>query len=519
VLTGALAAALGIAGAARAGAPTPFATVSGICSPTAYEPYQFITPPVAGNHDDPIVRITTQGGPGVLKVDDQYLAGDWGLFGGADTLWEFHNGRLPAGEAASGQVECEGAPGAVPYTIDLFDAPTAPTSFSGAATPPPNAASGSNRLAFRAPAAGHYVADLKLSQGAVSLNNEGYPETRSQSFASSGRFDLDSLSTGTHSFYLTPLDGPQARWSLSIHALPVVLSALAFDHPFERPGQIATASYALDGDVTLSATVLNAAGQPVRALAANAPVSLGGHSLTWDGLDRTGSPVAVGWYTLAISYTDAAGNLGAARTSIAVDGAAPTATMISSSRLLRTHGLVIRVADNLSGVMSASLAVDGRKVRTLDSGQTQFTYMPSGGWRTGLHSYSVTARDAAGNVLSRSGSFRVPAPVAPHKATCVRSRFSGFVLRVRPAKCIMASSPRPSFAEAANLTGLRWKSWGGARAVATGYERGFHLPYDHIRVTVVLTRPAFVEELGIYAYKHFRVTSRFGTHSGTISAG
>jgi hypothetical protein len=55
--------------------------------------------------------------------------------------------------------------------------------------------------------------------------------------------------------------------------------------------------------------------------------------------------------------------------------------------------------------------------------------------------------------------------------------------------------------------------------VATGYELGFHLPYAHIRVAVVLTRPAFVEELGIYAYKHFRVTSRFGTVSGTINSG
>ena len=83
----------------------------------------------------------------------------------------------------------------------------------------------------------------------------------------------------------------------------------------------------------------------------------------------------------------------------------------------------------------------------------------------------------------------------------------------------MASSPRPSFAEAANLAGLRWKSWGGARAVATGYELGFHLPYAHIRVTVVLTRPAFIKKRGVYAYKHFRVTSRFGTLSGTIKAG
>jgi hypothetical protein len=36
---------------------------------------------------------------------------------------------------------------------------------------------------------------------------------------------------------------------------------------------------------------------------------------------------------------------------------------------------------------------------------------------------------------------------------------------------------------------------------------------------VVLTRPAFVEELGIYIYKHFRITTRYGTLSGTVKAG
>ena len=167
------------------------------------------------------------------------------------------------------------------------------------------------------------------------------------------------------------------------------------------------------------ATVLNAAQQPVRTLATNAPVSLGSHSLTWDGLNNSGSPVPDGWYTLAISYTDATGQTGAAQASIVVDGAAPTATMTSPSRLHWKRGLVVGIADNLSGVTSASLAVDGRGVRTLASGQPQFTYMPSGGWRIGVHSYSVTARDAAGNALRRSGTFTVPLPVAPHKAMCV----------------------------------------------------------------------------------------------------
>jgi hypothetical protein len=109
--------------------------------------------------------------------------------------------------------------------------------------------------------------------------------------------------------------------------------------------------------------------------------------------------------------------------------------------------------------------------------------------------------------------------IKPHKASCINRAFTAFVLKVRPAQCIMASSPQAPFARAANLTELRWKSWGGARAVASGYERGFHLPYAHVPAVAVLTRPSYVEELGIYVYKRFRVTSRYGTLSGTIQAG
>lgn len=109
--------------------------------------------------------------------------------------------------------------------------------------------------------------------------------------------------------------------------------------------------------------------------------------------------------------------------------------------------------------------------------------------------------------------------VRPHKASCINRAFTAFVLVARPTKCIMASSPSAPFGRAANLSGIRWSSWGESSAVGSGYELGFHLPYSHIPARVVLTRPAFVEELGIYVYKHFRVSSRYGTLAGTIQAG
>jgi hypothetical protein len=125
---------------------------------------------------------------------------------------------------------------------------------------------------------------------------------------------------------------------------------------------------------------------------------------------------------------------------------------------------------------------------------------------------------AAGAIMTAGATAR-PEALKPYKASCINRSFTAFVLLVRPARCIMASSPSAPFARAANLAGLRWRSWRGPRAIATGYELGFHRPLAHIPATVILTRPAFVEELGIYVYKHFRVTTKYGTLSGTINAG
>jgi hypothetical protein len=267
------------------------------------------------------------------------------------------------------------------------------------------------------------------------------------------------LPRDSYLIFLTPQDGPQAQWSLSIHALPVILSNLAFDRQYERPTQITTASYALDGDVTLTATILNSAQQSVRSLATSAPVSEGSHSLTWDGLNGSGSPVADGSYVLALSYTDAAGNSGGARASIAVDGTSPSATMLSPSRLPRTQGLVVQVADNLSGVKTASLSVDGANVQTLGSGQTQFTYIPRGGWRSGAHSFSVSATDNAGNATKSSASFSVPAPPARvYAPDCVGKP------RYKPRRITLTC------ADAGLWIGkIHWSRWTRTLATGTGF--------------------------------------------------
>jgi hypothetical protein len=237
----------------------------------------------------------------------------------------------------------------------------------------------------------------------------------------------------------------------------VVLSQLGFDRLYLRPTEITAAGYTLDGDVHLTARMLNAAQQAVRTLASNTAVAEGNHSLTWDGLDGAGSPVADGSYSLAISYTDVAGNSGSGKASIAVDATPPTASRLSPSSLPRTHGLVVQVADNLSGIKSASLAVDGRKVQTLATGQSQFTYVPTGGWRPGAHSFTVTSTDNAGNSAESNGSFSVPLPPRVYAPDCVGHP------RYKPRRITLACADAGLW-----VSKIHWKRWTTRTATGTG---------------------------------------------------
>jgi hypothetical protein len=83
------------------------------------------------------------------------------------------------------------------------------------------------------------------------------------------------------------------------------------------------------------------------------------------------------------------------------------------------------------------------------------------------------------------------------------------IVRTTPSKCAVLP-PRASFAEGANLRGLRWRSWGGTSAVGTGYEAGLHLPLAHIPAAVLafgLVRCAD----GDFFYSRVRVTTTFGS--------
>jgi hypothetical protein len=82
------------------------------------------------------------------------------------------------------------------------------------------------------------------------------------------------------------------------------------------------------------------------------------------------------------------------------------------------------------------------------------------------------------------------------------------VPREKPKTCTTLG-PRDSFAEALNLASLSWKNWGKSEATAHGIERGFHLPLQHVKVTVRAYRKR-LGDCGDYIYTRVRARSKFG---------
>jgi hypothetical protein len=81
--------------------------------------------------------------------------------------------------------------------------------------------------------------------------------------------------------------------------------------------------------------------------------------------------------------------------------------------------------------------------------------------------------------------------------------------REHPTSCTTLG-PADSLGGAANLAELRWHNWGKATAIATGRERGFHLPLQNIPVRVVAYRRR-AADCGDSVYTRLRITSRYGT--------
>jgi D-glucuronyl C5-epimerase-like protein/flagellar hook capping protein FlgD/PASTA domain-containing protein len=384
-----------VPGAASApGLGAPFVSHSGTCPSSPG--YTTFTVPISAEHSDPVAELTANG-QATLR-DARYDGVDTG---GAGAVWEPWGESLSPGEYVNVEVDCNSSTD-VSYTFNLYDAPSTPFTVSGAVTNCPTC-SPQNDVRFSAPGTAHYVADLTLTQGSVDLS--GGPSH--QVFGSSGSYDLGYLDRGQRDLYLTPLAGPTAKWSLSIHALPVMLSGLKSDPAQIRPKQITTIGYHVDGDVTLSAAIESSSGTLVRTLASDLAVADGDNTLTWDGLNQARSPVPNGRYTVAVSFTDAAGNSGSGHASVKVE--ACRVPRVIGRRLAEAKRVIVRAGCSVSTIprKTASKRLQG---------------------------HVVSQKPRFGMVLRRGARVRlwVGSEALAGGATADRQSFSGLVFRYYP---------------------------------------------------------------------------------------
>jgi len=399
---------LALTGAAGAD-PVPFASVSDTCR------LYVSLPPVDSSHRAPLMRVVSQGAAGFFASWQE--SGFYAVsFRQDDIVWNAVPSH-PDPDAPLSLMSCNRVG---PFTVDLYDTPSAPTSFTGAMTAggPPPISNYHSTLPFIAAADGRYEATVSLTQGAIELTWGG---SQLKEFASSGSIDLGVLEQGYHAIQVRPRDGPQARYTISIRAVPVSISGVAFSAPTSRPGVAVRVSYTLSGGASVGALVVNSKGQALRTLADDLPVSRGPHSLTWDGLDAEGNPVADGQYTVRLTVVDAGGSQTSGEAEITIDGHGPVIAFKSRLTNLDSHtGLAVQVTDGIAGVRSASLRVGGATVARLQPSTTSIVYRPTAGWKAGAtYRVSVIATDKAGNqtLASRSLHIKRVAVAKPTPAT------------------------------------------------------------------------------------------------------
>ena len=381
---------------AFAAQPASFASISATCDHNDNYGQQFTGAPVASAHPNVLYRYTVASGgalfySGPVQVDV------------GDVIW-LRGLSVGANQAPGVNVSCGYSNSAdVPFTADFVDSPTTPTAFSGAGN-----LDGSG-LSFIAPAAAQYVADVTLNGGAVKLSSGN-----SQTFASSGQFPLGILKSGVQSLDVKALDGPRPQWTIAIRALPVAISGLTFSAPATRPGALVQATYTVSGDTSITATVRDALGQPVKTLASGITVTAGDHSLAWDARDDGGLLLPDGTYTLDLRSTDPTGQVAAASASITVDGAPPMITMTTPSTLTPGQAVSGRLSDALTGIADLDVT-DPEQYTTAtpaifapQAGKATFTVAPrQGDWDLGAHTLKITATDGVGNVKVINHKFKV----------------------------------------------------------------------------------------------------------------
>ncbi len=280
--------------------------------------------PSEAAHAEVLARYQTAAGPAFFTGFPGGTAVTDGTLAGADTLWVI-SPPLGAGELASGKIYCT-SKSTGPYSVTFFDVPSTPTSFSGASSFGTEA----SVVQFNAPSEAEYAAELSLSGGGSIQLSDG---ARMQSFSSSGEFRFGTLSGGPQFLHLATQEGPQAVWTVQIHALPVVLSAVDFSAPAVAPGKKLHLDYTTSGATSVYVVINGEDGQPVRNLADGVAVGIGKHTLTWNGRDGNGNLLPNGSYTADVTTSE--GQSASATTEL--DGGPQTVISRRPPRLSRRH--------------------------------------------------------------------------------------------------------------------------------------------------------------------------------------
>ncbi|MDQ6750736.1 MAG: hypothetical protein M3Z33_08305 [Actinomycetota bacterium] len=71
----------------------------------------------------------------------------------------------------------------------------------------------------------------------------------------------------------------------------------------------------------------------------------------------------------------------------------------------------------------------------------------------------------------------------PLSLLCLTTNGMATTSKVRPHRCAHFG-PGGSFGGGVNLVSLHWSHWGSSITSGTGIERGFHLPFSNIAVSV-----------------------------------
>jgi hypothetical protein len=379
----------------------PFATQSGTCAPSSSRgprPITFkygsttLTADPDGLHGAAVVALradsgsaTVGFGPGAASVST------------LGTSWAPSD--ITGGHGWPVTVLCT-AP--TTFTVSWFDLPAAPVSYTGF---------GTSVLAFSGPQGVAFDAEVEPLDGAVTVGSSvgGGTTARAQTFSTPGTYGVPSA----HGLDGSPtsiddLKVSGTAWRVTINARPKLLESLSLDSRFVRPGGRDIAHFSL-GDSTTVTSWLSQEFDAVRSIAQGQPSSAGDHVVDVDGRGDDGKPLPDGDYTLWVEASDAFpdGNIQTddLYTSVTVDGTPPAISVATSAPFGPRSHVQLSANDSGSGLETAVLRVDGRRVKTLASGRS--LYRPKGGWKPGRHDIELTATDKVGNVRRAGQVFRV----------------------------------------------------------------------------------------------------------------